>query len=375
MEIHFCDLCNESVPDSDLAAGKAFMRKGRVVCAKCDALMSHAAPPAIETAARAPEPVFQAVHVAPAPPVTAPVVAHHNVQPQPRSGALVGVAVGLFSIALTAFAVWFLYDRAEATRIAHERDLRALSTSESAQAASSDRRASELEQRIDALGTKLSAEIREAQSAMTSGLERGSAQSSTALTKVEQFGREIAGMEESIALVRRHEAELRGLQQKFNDLSDELAALGSVLASLEQSQRNQAAVQPPAHAPQAPWEGILPKLESANNMDRWTAVQQLGETRDPAVADHLLPLLKDTDIFVRMATARVLGDLGAPRATAALIDALEDPEPSVREAAYAALVAVTKRNLPFDYDADPAERAKRVKAWRDWWKKEGGATG
>ena len=41
MRIHFCDLCNESVPQSDLDEGRAFLRKGRVVCARCDRSMSH----------------------------------------------------------------------------------------------------------------------------------------------------------------------------------------------------------------------------------------------------------------------------------------------------------------------------------------------
>jgi HEAT repeat protein len=190
---------------------------------------------------------------------------------------------------------------------------------------------------------------------------------------VDAFRGQLAGMQETIGLIRRHESEMLSLQQKFSELSAEVGALGSVLASMEETQRNQSAVHAPAAAPQAPWLGILPQLESTVAGDRWTAVQQLGETRDPAVADYLTPLLKDTDIFVRMATARVLGDLGAPRATPALIDALEDAEFPVREAAYVALVAVSKRNLPFDAMADPAERAKRVKAWRDWWKKEGGA--
>ena len=39
MEIQFCDLCNESVPEGDLAAGRAYLRKGRVVCSDCDAAM------------------------------------------------------------------------------------------------------------------------------------------------------------------------------------------------------------------------------------------------------------------------------------------------------------------------------------------------
>lgn len=40
MNIHFCDLCNESVPEGDFSTGKAFLRKGRVICATCEALMS-----------------------------------------------------------------------------------------------------------------------------------------------------------------------------------------------------------------------------------------------------------------------------------------------------------------------------------------------
>src|SRR5262245_15688920 len=55
MKIHFCDLCNESVPQSDLDEGRAYFRKGRVVCANCDRAMSHAASgePAVASASGA----------------------------------------------------------------------------------------------------------------------------------------------------------------------------------------------------------------------------------------------------------------------------------------------------------------------------------
>ena len=39
MDIFFCDICNESVPVGHLSDGRAFRRKGRVVCATCDAAM------------------------------------------------------------------------------------------------------------------------------------------------------------------------------------------------------------------------------------------------------------------------------------------------------------------------------------------------
>ena len=41
MEIHFCSLCNESVPQSDLDLGRAFVRRGRVICAVCERAMTH----------------------------------------------------------------------------------------------------------------------------------------------------------------------------------------------------------------------------------------------------------------------------------------------------------------------------------------------
>ncbi|MEM7518239.1 MAG: hypothetical protein AAF368_15115, partial [Planctomycetota bacterium] len=40
MKLYFCDLCNESVPYQDLEEGRAFLRKGRVVCASCNRAMS-----------------------------------------------------------------------------------------------------------------------------------------------------------------------------------------------------------------------------------------------------------------------------------------------------------------------------------------------
>ena len=42
MEIFFCDICNESVPEGDLNHGLAYRRGNRVVCAPCDRAMSHA---------------------------------------------------------------------------------------------------------------------------------------------------------------------------------------------------------------------------------------------------------------------------------------------------------------------------------------------
>ena len=117
------------------------------------------------------------------------------------------------------------------------------------------------------------------------------------------------------------------------------------------------------------WMDHTRGLESPSAATRWSAVTALGETKDPRVVPHLLAMLEDPDIFVRMATARILGDLHGEAAIPSLIDTLEDEEPAVREAVVAALRAITGENFRFDPMANDAERARRVRAWRDWWKK------
>jgi hypothetical protein len=117
----------------------------------------------------------------------------------------------------------------------------------------------------------------------------------------------------------------------------------------------------------APWQSWVVDLASPDSGTRWQAVQGLGDTHDPAVVPHLVPVLADADIFVRMAACRHLGDLGSVAAIPALIDALEDEEALVREAALVALHRLSGQKIPFDPYARDGDRSKRVRVWRDWW--------
>jgi uncharacterized coiled-coil protein SlyX len=187
-------------------------------------------------------------------------------------------------------------------------------------------------------------------------------------------------------LVNKHEAKAgagdQELEKRLAELSsrlakndDDLRALTARLLSLETAPpAPPPAVAEPVKAPDASvpaWTSLLEGLKSDNNSVRWEAVTGLGATKDLATVPHLVPMLKDLDVFVRMATARVLGEMQAKAAIPDLIEALEDGETAVREAAYIALRTITGKDLKFDPQAVDAERAKRVKAWREWWKKEG----
>ena len=173
-----------------------------------------------------------------------------------------------------------------------------------------------------------------------------------------------------IATVERNASQLAQVATTTADLHDELLQMGSRLSEVADAPA--ARLVPEAAAPEAAlpeWYPIVAELENQNSGKRWQAVSSLGATHDPAVAEHLTAMLKDPDIFVRMATARILGDLEAPIGIGPLIDALEDPETSVREAAVVSLRSLTGRTFRYDPNAREADRAKRVKAWRDWWKK------
>jgi hypothetical protein len=377
MQIHFCDLCNESVPQTDLDAGRAARIKGRVVCARCDAAMNHAmdahrravgAMPssAAEWDARAGEGASSAP--------LASAIGRADALPSTSAGSVVGVVLASIAL-LFAVATWAhllgRVEEGEEARGVEDRTLgerielamrEARTQSEEARAwvGSAREAAGALQGSLRALEERLASSDRaQAESAARSG---------TALAEARE---RLAALEELVAVIARRGGELEAAHARELEMSSAVGALSEHLATLELESARAAEANVPS-APEAPiWWPLVAKLASSRFDDRWEAVQALGETRDPAVVPHLVPLLKDVEIFVRMATARVLGLLSTLEGVPALIDALEDAESSVREAAWLSLTALAGRDIAFDAFAKEAERKKSVRAWREWWEKEG----
>jgi hypothetical protein len=428
MKIHFCDLCNESVPQVDLDQGRAFIRKDRVICAACDRAMSHHLPgaaglgaemagPSETTANFTESPAHEAnasrsnalgsiasgdsapdsrrqestanaallaaapagAEVASRPAAPGPAPSAQPISSAPGTNTRVGngaMWVAVLGLFFTAGAIFVLDDRLHVA----------------------DDRYAALEGRV---GKNITS---------TAGLERSVALANDAhrdldrrltaridlsKTRQDSTADEVAQLKSTQGEIAARLAELalgvKALQDKsgsgdfdlakrFADYSakiakneDALRALGERITVLESAP-------PPAAEPVAVesskpaepgWKALLPDLQSSVNTLRWSAVDSLGASKDPEVVPHIVPMLKDADVFVRMAAARVLGDLAAKSAVGPLIDALEDGETAVREAAFVALRTITGKDLKFDPLApSDAERARRVKAWRDWWKKE-----
>jgi HEAT repeat protein len=158
--------------------------------------------------------------------------------------------------------------------------------------------------------------------------------------------------------VARAEDGMREMQLQFD-----------VLAQAAQEWRDQAAApsgQPQPTLPQeAAWHALLPRLKDENPSVRWQTIDELSRTGDPAVLEHVVMALADTDLFVRMRAASALGELKLEQALPAILDAMGDAEPMVREAACQSLKLLTGRDPRFDPSASDLEREKRLRALRE----------
>ncbi|MBL8862637.1 MAG: HEAT repeat domain-containing protein [Planctomycetes bacterium] len=401
MKIHFCDLCNESVPQAALDSGAARTVKGRVICAACDAAMSHGSAPAVLGSAAGTGPAQPGAGGARTAPTLARAAARGTAVPPAGSGWEASVAsappasdagasarpgagiawVAGIAIGFTALSIFVTddrlerVDRAQATleeAIAKRDDaLRAIATDLNKvhpALAGVETRAVE---RHDALAASAAAADREQSQAvaalraelagLTAGLETLARELEAVRRRVDEPGLDIAlekRLDELSARIAKADDERRHLTERLGAVQALTAAAPAAAAE--------------APAPEAAWVRFLPDLKHADEGVRWDAVSVLGDANDPAVVPHVVPMLKDPSFIVRMAAARVLGEkLRAREAVPALIEALEDADSAVRESAWIALRAITGKDLKFDSNASEAERSKRAKAWSEWWKKEG----
>jgi HEAT repeat protein len=244
---------------------------------------------------------------------------------------------------------------------------------------------------LDAELGRLPAQTAELEQRLTQKLEQALASSEKQRGELaaatQRADESLADLQHAITDLRRElETGAKTREQRLDEISHRLAAgedaqreltgrLGEFQKSAESARAAAEAAAkalPEKPAPAGPsWNSLLPNLADANPSTRWEAVDELGRSKDTAVIPHLLPLLKDSDLFVRMCVARVLADLGTLQGVPSLIDALEDAEPTVRESAWNALRTLTGKDFKYDPQGNEADRQKKVKSWREWWKKEG----
>ena len=113
----------------------------------------------------------------------------------------------------------------------------------------------------------------------------------------------------------------------------------------------------------------LSRLTAEDPGTRFEAVDELVRSKNPMVREHLLPMVKDPDMFVRRLTLEGLREFRHPSCVDTLLVSLADPVPIVRDTAYDSLKALTGQEFPFDPDASRDARASAQRRWEDWWEK------
>lgn len=415
MDIQFCDLCNESVPKADMDLGWAAQRGGRIICLRCEAAMtreSGGGPQAkVQGAGGAPAGGGVAVSGAPAIPHGAGSAARSEAQtassshgpdrasaraeigtrdplaesstPEPSQAAGQGAGLGWVALVFAAGATAFLVDWGRRTQGDMEQRFERTAA-----------RASEAEQRSRRRAGELAAQLAESEARLREEFAEGLApvleQVGKLRADLERHDRRFEEEQQALELVRsngdarhrtyqltfdRQAALLERIDTDQRSYRDRIIKLEEDLRGISKGAIPRSLLPGGGEATSSDgtptWQGILPDLEHASSAIRLEAVYALGDTKDLRVVPHLLPRLKDEDLFVRLATARILEALDAEEGIPGLIDALEDRETAVREAAVLALRSITGQNFRFEASASEADRSVRVRAWRAWYEKQG----
>lgn len=351
MKIYFCDGCNESVPLGDVQAGRVTTIKGKLFCGNCIPPGSLGAPaaPVAEPARSSGQPLIWML-------VLALVVwtvwrdrelfsAAPDQQPEPGGVAVTPAASqGDLDEALAGLAQL----RADGMR--RGKDLNSLRADVEA---------------LRAEGAELSLGMAEAKDTLER-IGRSQAETGRLLEKVELAGSRFDAIESRLdALgdaVTAHQAAISaGLVAGAEPRGGAMA--GDAMLGMGNAQPVADPVDP-AH--QAVLDEVRRLLKSDQADLRFEGVDRVEESAYHELADELVALLQDEDMFVRMHAMKVLGDFGHEPAVPALFDVLEDDNAAIRKTAAENLVRLTGYDPGFDPKGTSAERARSTRKWREW---------
>ena len=318
----FCDICNESVPQSDVDVGRARVIKGgRVVCSVCDRSMSGedesvarlgfpaaqpgpGASPAVHAALSAAQPTGQA-----------PPADGLRSRPRRDGGSLIGASLALLAVLVAVGVGLKLSWDIDESRVSYDQSLRAAIRDYRTEALGVRQTSQALRIENERFLASLNQELQRFGRELTGADDRWKGENKLVLAELADFDAELTEIRDVIGLIERHDKEMIGLQAKFATLLDDVTKHTVRIASLEE--RPVLTIQEPVATDggnpggartgavagdQPAWAKLLNGLDSPNADERWMAVDELGQTGDIEVAGPLVRMLQDEDTFVRMAT-------------------------------------------------------------------------
>ncbi len=170
-------------------------------------------------------------------------------------------------------------------------------------------------------------------------------------------------MEATLSVVedrqRASRGNLEGLRDRIQRLEDRTEALAAAAPSDDQNEFS------------GEISGLLRKLQDEDPEVRYAALEKLSAMQDERLLPHLYPLLADPYEFTRFLAAHTFSEWDARPAVPHLVEALLDEVSFVREAAVRALRRITGQNFGYQHEGDDqaARDARRTayESWRMWW--------
>jgi len=327
-EVHFCNLCDQSVPQDQLEAGQAVRHGGRTLCLACRDVM---------------------------------LMAMGGSRPRSRGGAAALLIVGLIGWAAAAFVWLELESLRSDTKFNTEANTSLLQTGLNGLEARLSERLTRLDERANVQDLALSS-MRQDQARTAEALQ-------VQLGAVERATERIPDLADA---VERGELRIREVEaartMMGQDVSDLRAAFGVVRDGLESLEERVSAVPPAPTAADFPREveDLLAQLRDANPLQRSIALEKLGKLSDARLVAYVEPLLRDSYEMNRYYAATSLGTWKAVASVPALIESLQDEYSLVRKAANEALLAITGQDQGFDAKAPEGERRKAYERWKAW---------
>ncbi|NQU47804.1 MAG: HEAT repeat domain-containing protein [Planctomycetes bacterium] len=335
-ELHFCNVCDASVPLADIESGAAQRAGDRCICPGCLELLE---------------------------------------SPTGTSGplGLVGTVIALMAVMAAVWVWWDHSKKQDAFRLemqsafSDQRD-----GYEGKLVAKLDEIRQELDQESRLTSTQL-AQISDRLALLGQDAEKQFEELRTQTDQFAQFaleieslGKRIGQAEASLQVLGERQREQRGSQETMRDQLDLLS-----VQMREMAERGPADGGAGEEAFQPKITALLRQLQSDDQDDRLDALEKLSGQNDDRLVPHLIPLLTDPYEFNRFYAAKTMGDWRAKTSVPHLIESLLDEISFVRQAAAQSLRQITAQKFGYDYQAEEADRQKAYESWKTWWTTNG----
>lgn len=338
-DVHFCNLCDRSVPLAEVQDGSSVRVGDRLLCPDCIELMGGAG------------------------------IAGGG-------GSGLGVAaliVGLIGWGAAA-GLWFQLGGAEDTLGGDLADARTELQGEIWTASAANLVASRSNGETLALMREELRALRGSHDALEASTGLGLAELKASFDGLaplageqDQLAQRFTKFEATLSVVedrqRASRANQEGLRDRLKRLEDMTTALAAAAPKEDDGQFS------------AEVSALLRKLQDEDPEVRYGALEKLSAMQDDRLLPHLYPLLADPYEFTRFLAAHTFSEWDARPAVPHLVEALLDEVSFVREAAVRALRRITGQNFGYqhegDGDAAKAARQAAFEQWKTWWEANG----